>query len=118
MQVKCLEIRDEGTTISMLAIKPIPENEAQRAVLRHGGYGSPEDYVILMGAHDCEGSYNPHKQHSRTRCEAHMWIKEHWNELRDGDVVDVQFLRGDRPTPKSSEIQEYYSDAAYSRLTA
>lgn len=110
MIVKALEIRDEGTTISMLAIRPIPENPAQRAVLRHAGYGD-SDYVILIGAHDCEGSYNPYKQPgNRTRRAAHIWIKEHFDELRDGDVVDVQFILGERPTKKTSEIQAFYGE--------
>lgn len=109
MIVKALEIRDEGTTISMLAIKPTPDNAEQRAVLRHAGYGD-DDYVILLGAHDCEGTYNPHKQRGHTRLVAHLWIKEHWDELKDGDVVDVEFILGKRVAPKVSEIQAYYRD--------
>lgn len=109
MIVKALEIRDEGTTISMLAIRPIPNNPQQRAVLRHAGYGDPEGYVILIGAHDCCGSYNPHKQPSSTRLQAHLWIKEHFDELKDGDVVDVEFILGKSAAPKKSEIWEYYA---------
>src|SRR6202035_2855726 len=72
MIIKTLEIRDEGTCVPMLAIKPIPENEAQRAIIRHAGYGDHgENYVILIGAHDCEGHYNPADQHGRTRQVAH-----------------------------------------------
>jgi hypothetical protein len=108
MIVKALEIRDEGTTISMLAIKPVPENPQQRAILRHAGYGEPENYVILIGAHDCEGSYDPFKQRGHTRHCAHLWIREHFDELKDGDVVDVEFILGKRDEPKKSEIWEYY----------
>jgi len=118
MIVKALEIRDEGTTISMLAIKPLPENEAQRAVLRHAGYGIPAHYVILVGAHDWEGGYNPERQRSHTRQVAHHWIKEHFDELEDGDVVDVEFILGKRTTPKVSEIQKHYSDAEWERMRA
>jgi hypothetical protein len=119
MEIKCLEIRDEGTTISMLAIKPTADNEAQRAVLRHAGYGDcPDRYVVLVGAHDWEGGYNPERQKSHTRQVAHHYVKTHWAELKDGDVVDVEFILGTRATPKESEIQKNYSDAEWARMTA
>lgn len=108
MIVKALEIRDEGTTISMLAIRPVPDNPHQRAILRHAGYGEPESYVFLLGAHDLEGSYDPFKQRGHTRRQAHLWIREHFDELKDGDVVDVEFILGKKPEPKKSEIWEYY----------
>lgn len=108
MIVKALEVRDEGTTISMLAIKPTPDNPEQRAVLRHAGYGEPERYVILIGAHDCHGSYNPYSHGSHTRQVAHQWIKEHFDEIKDGEVIDVEYLLGKTSIKKSSEIQSHY----------
>jgi len=117
MIIKTLEIRDEGTCVPMLAIKPIPENEAQRAIIRHAGYGDHgENYVILIGAHDCEGHYNPADQHGRTRQVAHQWIKAHFDELKDGDVVDVEFILRERSAPKTSEIQKNYCDAEWARM--
>ena len=119
MIVKALEIRDEGTTIPMWAIKPTADNEAQRAILRHAGYGErPGDYVILMGAHDCEAAYNPMDQRGRTRQVAHIWIKEHFDEIKDGEVVDVQYLLNEKPTKKASEIQKNYCDAEWARMNA
>ena len=119
MIVKALEIRDEGTTIPMWAIKPTADNEAQRAILRHAGYGDhPGDYVILIGAHDCEGHYNPMDQHGRTRQVAHIWIKEHFDEIKDGEVVDVQYLLNEKPTKKASEIQKNYCDVEWERMNA
>lgn len=34
---------------------------------------------------------------------AHCWIIRHFAELRDGDVVDVQFILGESAQPKVSE---------------
>jgi hypothetical protein len=117
MIVKALEIRDEGTTIPMWAIKPTADNEAQRAIIRHAGYGDhPENYVILMGAHDCEAAYNPADQRGRTRQVAHQWIKKNFDSLKDGDVVDVEFILRERPAPKTSEIQKNYCDAEWERM--
>lgn len=117
MIVKALEIRDEGTTIPMWAIRPTADNEAQRAILRHAGYGDQTgDYVILMGAHDCEAAYNPADQRGRTRQIAHRWIKEHFDALKDGEVIDVEFILGERSAPKTSEIQKNYCDAEWERM--
>lgn len=38
MEVKCLEIRDEGTFIPVICLRPVPENEGQRYLLRRDGY--------------------------------------------------------------------------------
>ena len=33
----------------------------------------------------------------------------HWDDLKDGDVVDVQFIRGETAEKKVSEIQRVYA---------
>lgn len=103
-----LEVRDDGTCIGMIAMKPLPANGQQAAILRRAGFHDFDAYVILLDAHTFEGSYNPFKQSSDTRRFAHLWIKAHFDELKDGDVVDVQFIRGLTSAPKQSEIQPYY----------
>src|ERR1035437_8040583 len=96
MIIKALEIRDEGTCIGVLAMRMCPENDAQRAVLAHAGYGADlftqRKYVAMIDAHTLVGSYDPFKQKSRTREVAHEYIREHFDELSDGDVVDVEFI--------------------------
>ena len=37
----------------------------------------------------------------RTMPMAHSWIREHFDEIQDGDVVDVQFLAGVSSARKS-----------------
>jgi hypothetical protein len=34
---------------------------------------------------------------------AHDHIRQHWDELRDGDVIDVEFILGRSSAPKVSE---------------
>jgi hypothetical protein len=34
---------------------------------------------------------------------AHDWIRAHFDELEDGDVVDVEFILKEKPKPKISE---------------
>src|SRR5262245_19523633 len=96
MEVKCLEIRDANTFVPVICIRPVPTNEAQRYLLRRDGYSGTthEECIIYINAqcrgveYDCYGwPSNP-----RTHRVAHDYISEHWAELKDGDVVDVQYI--------------------------
>ena len=40
---------------------------------------------------------------TRTRPHAHAYIEQHWHELRDGDVIDIEFILGETAEPKLSE---------------
>ena len=107
MEVKCLEIRDAHTFIPVICIRPIAENEAQRYLLRRDGYiGDASEYCIIMIDAQCRGvAYDPYDwpRDARTKPRAHLYIQEHWHELKDGDVVDVQFIIGETAQPKMSE---------------
>jgi hypothetical protein len=92
-----------------LALKP--DNEAQRYLLRRDGYScTPEDTIIIMIDAQCRGcSYDPYNwpHDPRTKPHAHAYIEQHWHELRDGDVVDVEFILGETASPKASERVGY-----------
>jgi hypothetical protein len=112
MQVKCLEIRDHSTFLPVICIRPLPDNEEQRYLLRRDGYGcSPYDDCTIMIDAQCRGvSYDPYDwpHDPRTKRTAHNYICKHWDELKDGDVVDVEFILGETETPKVSERLEPY----------
>lgn len=56
MEIKCLEIRDAGTFIPVICIRPVPENEAQRYLLRRDGYrGDATERCIIMIDAKCRG---------------------------------------------------------------
>lgn len=107
MEVKCLEIRDAGTFIPVICIRPVPMNDAQRYLLRRDGYsGRRDERLVIVIKAQCRGcSYDPYNWSgdSRTMPNAHLYIEEHWHELDDGDVIDVEFILGERPTKKQSE---------------
>lgn len=106
MEVKCLEIRDAGTFIPVICIRPVPDNEAQRYLLRRDGYaGDASERCIIMIDAQCRGaSYDPYGwRGSRTKGHAHRFIQDNWAALRDGDVVDVQFILGETAGPKKSK---------------
>ncbi len=107
MEIKCLEIRDDGTFIPVICIRPVPVNEAQRYLLQRDGYrGDVLERCIIMIDAQCRGcAYDPYDwpRDTRTKPNAHRYITEHWSRLRDGDVIDVQFILGETAKPKVSE---------------
>lgn len=107
MEVKCLELRDRNTFIPVICIRPVPENEAQRYLLRRDGYrGDSTERCIIMIDAQCRGvAYDPYDwtRDARTKPHAHLWITEHWNDIRDGDVIDVEFILGESTQQKVSE---------------
>jgi len=109
MRVKALELRDEGTFIPLIAVDMNPDNEEQRYLLRRCGYpcnGKPNVVVTRMSADGLPSSNDPYHWQDRTFAVGHQWIIEHWAELSDGDVVDVQFILGETRKPKVSEAKE------------
>ena len=107
MQVKILEIRDEATFIPVICIHPVADNEAQRYLLRRDGYdaGVDEQCIILIDAQCRDCSYDPYNWPNRTKKVAHDYIRNNWSALKDGDVVDVEFILGETPAPKVSEAE-------------
>lgn len=114
MNVKILEVRDEGTFIPMLCVDMNPERgvdggaryRAQRYLLRRCGYPCDDKPNIAISPLNASGYplwNDPYAWGGRTYPVAHKHIIEHWNELKDGDVIDVQFILGETKAPKASE---------------
>lgn len=112
MKAKALELRDTATFIPILAVDMNPENDRQRYLLRRCGYpcdGTPNIIVTRLDG-DGLATNDPYSwptgSAARTFGIAHNWIIDHWDELRDGDVVDVEFILGVTAKPKISEREE------------
>lgn len=105
MKSKALEIRDTGTFIAVLAVDMNPTEEYQDYLLRRCGYACDGRPNVLVTRLDANGkaSNDPYAWHNRTWRIAHNYIIEHWNELNNGDVIDVQFILGETTTKKLSE---------------
>lgn len=108
-EIKLLEIRDRGTCISAIAIKIVSRDEVEKWLVERAGYvGEAGHDEILLGNLD-GGSFrmemDPYKWpgSSRTMRYAHLHINDRWEELKSGDVIDVQFLNGERLAPKISD---------------
>jgi hypothetical protein len=112
MTSKILEIRDKGTFIPILATKLNPDDEAERYLLARAGYGrTPEaqsEYVLVSqilggGTQRCTTDPYGWPGGERTYQVAHDYIRKNFDRLVSGDVVCVEFLLGERTTPKVSE---------------
>ena len=107
-EAKLLEVRDDGTTIPVLALATDGTglNEAERWLWERAGYPVGYPYVLLAQIDGGDGriTCDPHDwEIGRTLREAHRYVQERFAELSSGDVVDVEFLLGERAAPKLPE---------------
>lgn len=109
MRAKALEIRDIGTFIATLAVDMNPSGPmvgTQQYLLRRVGYpcdGRPNILITRLSGDGSKASNDPHYWGDRTMATAHAWIIEHWDDIADGDVIDVQWILGETLTKKKSE---------------
>lgn len=112
MQIKAFELRDRMTFIPMLGIDMNTDDGAlsesyyaQRYLLRRCGYACDGQPNILFCRMDGSGKVtnDPYDWGDRTYQVAHNYVIDHWNELKDGDVIDVEFILGETKEKKKSE---------------
>lgn len=111
MEIKLIELRDAGTFIPMLAIKLVARDEGERWLIARAGYGSSierqSEYVLFGPLDPKDGTlhYDPCSWPGmiRTYRVAHEWLITHWDEVKSGKVVDVEYISGLSEKPKVSE---------------
>lgn len=109
MITKTLEIRDSATCIPALAIQMLADNEvAGYYIHRRSGYPVDGSSIMLMKLSDGKATNDPYEwsalnMGTRTMQVAHDYIIDNFAALKDGDVVDVQFIIGETSSPKVSE---------------
>jgi hypothetical protein len=104
MLIKAIEIRDKHTFIPAIAVKMFKQNAAQDYLLRRAGLGSAGSFsIFLIDLNRGAGFIDPHQWGSRTMRNAHGWLEEHFDEIHDGHVVDVEYILGEVEQPKTSE---------------
>lgn len=107
MQVKTFEILDSLTFIPCIAVCLSPKNEAEEYLSGRTGFGiTPEaqaGFVILLKMTGNMQTYDPVVWGCRTMTTAHRYIRENFEKLESGDVIDVQFILGETKEPKQSE---------------
>jgi hypothetical protein len=96
---KLIEIRDRATFIPALAVKFEAERLAWRA-----GFGPGCTAVLLVYLAERRAEHDPYAWGDRTLRTAHLYIEEHFDQLRDAEVVDVEYILGETAEPKRSEM--------------
>lgn len=106
MEIKLFEIRDRVTFISSIAIGLDSNNESERFLLARAGFGISNEnqkrYILFGRLSDLKLEYD-FKSDTRTMSVAHNYIKENWNNLKSGDVIDIEYILGEANKPKESE---------------
>lgn len=108
MQIKFVEIRDRMTCIPAVAIQMLGENDIQRHYLHNAGYPRDGSSIMLMVVYDGKATNDPYEwgalgKGDRTLPAAHNWIIDHFREIAEGDVIDVEYILGESKTCKVAE---------------
>lgn len=110
MKQKIFELRDRATFIPILATSIDGDDDlpAIKYLLGMAGYkkinGNPERWVILSNlTYPDKSNVDPYCWNDRTYQTAHLHILEHFDELPNGSVVDVEFVLGEVEKPKESQ---------------
>ena len=109
MDIKTFEIRDSATTIPVLCVR-VNMAELERPdfeQFRDGGWAADEEGIVYMIEipDPCRAAYDPFNWNSRARtfCDAHIYVKTEWDKLVSGQVIDVEFINGEKETCKDNE---------------
>lgn len=130
-EVKLFEVRDDGTCMPVIGIRPdreplrIDEEAlANRWIWARSGYGTTQEmqheYVLVGTLAGGDGilTCDPmkHPGGSRTMPTAHTYIRDHWHDLQSGAVIDVEYILNESLAPKQSEREEILQRQYGSRL--
>ncbi len=102
METKLIGILDEGTFIPAIAIAV---NGDEDYLLRRAGYGRRR-YILLANLNKGPLSYNAHEWGSRTMMHAHLYLIEHWDNIKSGAAVDVEVILGLKDKTSASVEQQ------------
>lgn len=110
MQAKAFEVRDRATCFCAVAVKIEPANAAEFNIMRRAGFESVktptgENWILFGPLYG--GSFHYDKFEvagNSTRFTALEYIAAHFDELTPGQVICTEYIRGERDTPKESEL--------------
>lgn len=111
METKLFELRDVGTFIPLLCIKPqagedfltSPLSFTAKMAWRYGYRDARAVIVTHMGEPRRGCHVDPYDWNDRTFKSAHLYIEEHWDELKSGALIDVRVILGETTEPCESE---------------
>ncbi len=105
MEIKLFEIRDRGTFIPAMAVKPVSDNMVESWILLgRSGFNRETHCIYLIHLGGQQAKHDAYEWgNSRTMHEAHKYIEQNFDTLQSGDVIDVEFILGETTEKKISE---------------
>ena len=106
--MKVLEIRDRATYIPVVAFKTAGESDAEQSLFK--SVGLTNEHLILVKLSDCTANYSSFRwdRQSRTMRVAHDYINAHWNNIKSGDVVDIEYILKETVSKKMPQRRVAY----------
>lgn len=107
MKTKLFELRDRATFIPIICVYCGRDyDEISNFLLARCGYGYGCNILMTALVGGKKAHCDPYDWADRTYQVAHLYIIQHWDELINGQVIDVEFILGETTSPKISERVE------------
>lgn len=101
--IKIVEIRDRATLIVALLLRMIPDGAREKFLFNESGYRDCNYSSILFISLSSPSFSARHSDDwpsvGRTFHVAHKWIEEHFDEIKDNQVIDVEFILNEVDKP-------------------
>jgi hypothetical protein len=116
MTVKLFEVRDRATFIPVVAVQVTATEGSEDYLLMSSGFSDSSAYPsALVGMALLAGGqgvmYFFHSEWGdRTLSTAHQYIADNFDNLKSGQVIDVEFILGEVDRPKKSQRGESYGE--------
>lgn len=110
MLTKLFEVRDAATFIPVVAIKMTAGSDQENFLMRRAGYSIGGDCVLLSKLDGGPAQYDEYDWGSRTMIKAHHYIRNNFDKLNSGEVIDVEHIMGITPKPKISERKSFFHE--------
>lgn len=116
METKLFEIRDRGTFLPVICVKMEAEIEEERYLLAITGYGlqkkTQAKYILMGKLQSPDLKFEPFEHAGypvvRSLPIAHEYVRTHWDELKSGDMIDVEFISGETSEKKTPQRLEKF----------
>ena len=103
-EVKHIELRDEGTFISLIVTRVDHSHPIQGYVVRRAGWLSNEIIMtVLQYSLTFHSFFEAQKKNQRTFGVAYQELQKNWDSYPNGSVLDVSFILGETETCKMTE---------------
>ena len=106
MIAKLFEVRDRMTFIPILAVKLTSKQMAENYLLNRAGFRlahKHKPFILVTRLTGNMTAYAPYQWGDNTMTTIHEHLVKNFSKCKSGDVLDCEFIRGEKDTIKESE---------------